>query len=187
MSARAVQSGLLKNITQDHSEIRTYYKEYSKLRSELNFSEAKKWYNQFAWEVARHSAAEEIVLYPFLEQQQRYDVQKNIDQHQEVKQKLAQIESMDIQEKEFDNIVQSIMKSLEEHMKLEEADELPDLEKAISVDILDDLGNCNFFSFYPFFKFIPYVFYFNYFFSLVFLSNILKKITILLLRSFFYP
>lgn len=140
MSARTVQSRLLKNITQDHSEIRTYYKEYSKFRSQSNFVDAKKWYNQFAWEVARHSAAEEIVLYPFLEEQQRFDVGKNINQHQEVKEKLAKIETLNIEDAEFDTTVQSVMNSLEEHMKLEEVNELPDLEKAIPINRLDELG-----------------------------------------------
>jgi len=51
-------------IIHDHAELSDYYKQIKNAKD----SETKaKWQNQFIWELARHSIAEELVVYPAME------------------------------------------------------------------------------------------------------------------------
>jgi hemerythrin superfamily protein len=51
-------------IKKDHRELEEYYNNIIKARDE---DDATRWQNQFTWELARHSIAEELVVYPALE------------------------------------------------------------------------------------------------------------------------
>lgn len=57
-------SAITKVITHDHREIETYYQN---ILNATNNDEAERWQNQFVWELARHSIAEELVVYPAFE------------------------------------------------------------------------------------------------------------------------
>src|SRR5437879_4933418 len=48
-------------VKKDHSDIETYY---NNIINAKNDDEATRWQNQFTWEVARHTIAEELVVYP---------------------------------------------------------------------------------------------------------------------------
>lgn len=48
-------------ITQDHRELEQYY---NNILNAKDNDEATRWQNQFTWELARHSIAEELVVYP---------------------------------------------------------------------------------------------------------------------------
>lgn len=51
-------------IIHDHKELKDYY---SKIKNESDSDTKKRWRNQFVWELARHSIAEELVVYPAME------------------------------------------------------------------------------------------------------------------------
>lgn len=51
-------------IKQDHRELEDYYK---KIKSSQRDDDRVRWQNQFVWELARHSIAEELVVYPAFE------------------------------------------------------------------------------------------------------------------------
>jgi len=48
-------------IKQDHRELESYY---NNILNAKDNDEATRWQNQFTWELARHSVAEELVVYP---------------------------------------------------------------------------------------------------------------------------
>lgn len=52
------------SIKHDHHELREYY---NNIKSAPRDDEKIKWQNQFVWELARHSIAEELVVYPAFE------------------------------------------------------------------------------------------------------------------------
>lgn len=131
---------LITRIQKDHEQITNFYQEYEKFRAALSWDEATRWYNQFAWEVARHSASEEVVVYPFMEKHAIGNVAQNRLEHQLVKEDLAKIQSLDIQRPEFHALMQKVIKALEDHMANEEKLELPALAKVTSVEKLDKLG-----------------------------------------------
>jgi hemerythrin superfamily protein len=51
-------------IKHDHDELREYY---NNIKNAQRDDDKVKWQNQFVWELARHSVAEEIVVYPAFE------------------------------------------------------------------------------------------------------------------------
>src|SRR5436190_6203327 len=51
-------------IIHDHEELKEYY---SKIKSAPDDDNKTRWRNQFVWELARHSVAEELVVYPAME------------------------------------------------------------------------------------------------------------------------
>ena len=51
-------------IKHDHDELRTYKDNILKATTD---DEKVRWQNQFTWELARHSIAEEMVVYPAME------------------------------------------------------------------------------------------------------------------------
>jgi len=55
-----------KAILDDHKELLSLYDEWCAKCDDAE--EAKKWMNQFCWELARHSVGEELILYPLMEE-----------------------------------------------------------------------------------------------------------------------
>jgi len=55
-------------IVTDHEEIFQYYSAYRKAHLDGDVDKATRFANQLRWEVARHSAGEEIVVYPWVSQ-----------------------------------------------------------------------------------------------------------------------
>ena len=72
-------------IKDDHRKIETYYKNI--LEASDNDT-ATRWQNQFTWELARHSIAEELVVYPAFEKnlgsQGKQMAEKDRSEHQTV-------------------------------------------------------------------------------------------------------
>ena len=65
LSASAtIMSRIIDAIKKDHSELKQYYNNIINAKSN---DEATRWQNQFTWELARHSIAEELVVYPAFE------------------------------------------------------------------------------------------------------------------------
>lgn len=52
-------------ITKDHRELKQYYEEI--VNNPDNIDHQTRYGNQFTWELARHSVAEELLIYPALE------------------------------------------------------------------------------------------------------------------------
>lgn len=52
-------------IKHDHNELKTYKDNILKATTD---DEKARWQNQFTWELARHSIAEELVVYPAMEE-----------------------------------------------------------------------------------------------------------------------
>ena len=54
-------SAITDAIKHDHRELESYYNNIISAKTD---DEATRWQNQFVWELARHSIAEELVVYP---------------------------------------------------------------------------------------------------------------------------
>lgn len=61
----AANSTISEAITNDHRELERYYKEIINNPDDLDHATC--WGNQFTWELARHSVAEELLIYPAME------------------------------------------------------------------------------------------------------------------------
>jgi len=118
-------------IKHDHRELEEYY---NNIKSASRDDEKVKWQNQFVWELARHSIGEELVVYPAFEKHIPDGVkmaEKDRSEHQVVKEKLYEFQSMGPADPTFIPAIDSLWETLSQHIKEEEQDDLPALEKAI--------------------------------------------------------
>jgi len=120
-------------IIKDHREIEDYYKNIVNAKDN---DEAERWQNQFTWELARHSIAEELVVYPAFERNLgdngKTMANKDRDEHQLVKEKLKVFQSLKPGTADFLPTLEGLMKNLRQHMKEEENEDLVALDAAIS-------------------------------------------------------
>ena len=135
-----VKHSLLDQIKQDHNEAKSFFSEYQRFRERADFHEAKKWFNQWSWAIARHSIAEEVVVYPALSKKlPKYKIEDLLSDHQEVKENLSKLEKLPVEEREFDRIMIATQNSLVEHMSKEELEEIPEFERVSSQDDIEQI------------------------------------------------
>jgi hemerythrin superfamily protein len=124
----------------DHQDLRAFYK---KFEESTNNEESHKWLCQLMWEIARHSHAEELILYPMLKNNIDHGSEtwtKSLNQHREVKVLLSQIEKLKDMN-EIKSKVKALFDVLEDHMKFEENDVLPQFSKNVSKEQRVSAGN----------------------------------------------
>ncbi|KAJ1707258.1 hypothetical protein F9C07_2197654 [Aspergillus flavus] len=122
----AMAARIVDTIKTDHREIVDYY---SKVLNSTSNKEKVQWQNQFTWELARHSIAEELVVYPQLEKKLadgRAMAEKDRNEHQTVKEQLKEFQNMKPSDPDLD------AKDLYQHIKEEGSQDLSKLEDAIT-------------------------------------------------------
>ncbi|GLA07573.1 hypothetical protein AnigIFM60653_008807 [Aspergillus niger] len=127
-------------IKTDHRELEDYY---NKILNSATEKEKTEWQNQFTWELARHSIAEELVVYPQFEKSipdGRAMADKDRKEHQSVKEQLKKFQNMKPADPEFESTIRALMKDLSEHIKEEESQDLPKLEDAVSAEESEKLS-----------------------------------------------
>ncbi|KAK4642152.1 hypothetical protein QC761_512470 [Podospora bellae-mahoneyi] len=129
--ATAAGNRVSDRIKHDHRELESYY---NKIKSAKSEDEKVRWQNQFVWELARHSIAEELVVYPAMEKHVPDGLklaEKDRSEHQIVKEKLYEFQQMEASDPSFIPAIDSLWETLGQHIKEEEQDDLPLLEKHI--------------------------------------------------------
>jgi iron-sulfur cluster repair protein YtfE (RIC family) len=133
-------------IKADHRELESYYKvSHSNYAKRQNFCDAKtndkkeEWRNQFVWELARHSIGEELIVYPAFEKYLGTKGQKLADtdrkEHQTVKEELYKLQNTSVEDSTtLDQLFDTLMTDLTDHIKHEESNDLPALEKQLKQD-----------------------------------------------------
>jgi len=129
----AAMSTITEAITTDHRELEQYYNEVVQ-SSDLEHQE--RFGNQFTWELARHSVAEELIVYPafelYLGHEGKAMAEKDRKEHHEVKVLLKNFQNMSATDEDYIPTLKELMAQLSTHIKEEENDDLPALEKALS-------------------------------------------------------
>ncbi|TLS26056.1 hypothetical protein PpBr36_07865 [Pyricularia pennisetigena] len=122
-------------IKKDHRELEQYYNEV------INSSDQEhqqKFGNQFTWELARHSVAEELLVYPAFEthlgEEGRKMAEHDRKEHHEVKILLKEFQNMRSSDPEYVPKLKELWAKLSRHIKEEESHDMPALEKAIELD-----------------------------------------------------
>jgi hemerythrin superfamily protein len=77
-------------------------------------------FQQIQTELSAHAEAEEKVFYPALESESPDKVEHAIEEHQKVKQLLAELLDMDFADEEFDSKFTELMTSVQDHVQEEE-------------------------------------------------------------------
>jgi len=120
-------------ITKDHREIEQYC---SEVVNSSDLDHQQRYGNQFTWELARHSIAEEPTVYPafekYLGDEGKAKAEKDRKQHHEVKLLLKNFQNMSSKDADYVPKLKELMTDLSQHIKEEEKDDLPALEKALT-------------------------------------------------------
>ncbi|OAA40076.1 HHE domain containing protein [Cordyceps fumosorosea ARSEF 2679] len=120
-------------IIKDHRELKQYYDEV--VNNPSNHDHQQRYGNQFTWELARHSVAEELVVYPALEKylgdRGKQLADEDRQEHHQVKEMLKVFQSMSSSDPSYISKIKEIWTSLDEHIKEEEERDLPALEQAL--------------------------------------------------------
>ncbi|KHN96820.1 HHE domain containing protein [Metarhizium album ARSEF 1941] len=91
--------------------------------------------NQFVWELARHSVGEELVVYPAMDkhlgEKGREMTESDRREHHSVKQMLKEFQDTEATDPHYVKRLKMIWERLTKHIKEEEHEHLPALEKAL--------------------------------------------------------
>lgn len=124
----------------DHTLVKTIYDKFKM----CSHKEANEWRNQLIYEIARHSVAEELIIYPIMREKipdgEKW-YQDSIKDHQKVKQLLHEVQSIDPSSTELRSKVDETMKVLFSHIEEEENEILPLIRKHIPEEQLVTAGN----------------------------------------------
>jgi len=124
----------------DHQKINECYKNY---KQAITSDDRKKWLHQLIWEIARHSIAEEIVVYPEMEKRLpagKELAEKSRQEHLQVKNLLYSIDSQSSRDTEIVGLVDELMTVLGTHIMDEEQRDIPNLIAQLTITEQEHLG-----------------------------------------------
>ncbi|KAK9895143.1 hypothetical protein P389DRAFT_197211 [Cystobasidium minutum MCA 4210] len=133
--AETVSAGrpLTEEIARDHETLRQCYENYKKATTD---DEKQEWVNQYVWTNARHAIAEEIVVYPIMDdlmgEEAKEITEKDRDSHQRIKEDLYAFQSKAVTDSDHADAFKQVFESLWQHVIPEETEDLPAFEKYLS-------------------------------------------------------
>jgi hemerythrin superfamily protein len=126
---------------QDHRHVESLFARYESLTGD---GDAKRdIVREIIRELSIHAAIEEQFLYPTMRNNLPDGpslVEEAIQEHQEAKETLDELEGMSPQEGGYDSRVRSLIQDVRHHVQEEEGELLPKLRAAVSQERLDQLG-----------------------------------------------
>lgn len=133
---------LLEQIIHDHKEMRAFCDKIESLKADKK--EATIWLHQLVWEVARHSVAEELILYPLMEKELgatgKTLADSSREDHQRTKDDLQFLEGKTLANPEAEARYLKMAEELLVHLKKEEDEDLTHVRKSVSKKVLEDAG-----------------------------------------------
>ncbi|KAK7928603.1 hypothetical protein PG985_005601 [Apiospora marii] len=119
-------------ITKDHRELEEHYNEVV-LTNDADHR--ARYGNQFTWELARHSIAEELIVYPAMEKyigsMGKQLADNDRAQHHRIKELLKEYQNLRGDDPKHVPKLKELWQALSLHIKEEEKEDLPELEQAI--------------------------------------------------------
>lgn len=127
-------------IEQDHREVERLFAAYA---AATDGDEKDRLVDQVRLALAPHAVAEEILVYPALRrvaEQGDEEASHAIDEHQEIKRLLSQVDKMSSDDPDRDQKVRELQRAVEHHVAEEEGSLLPSLRAGMDADGLDRMG-----------------------------------------------
>src|SRR5438105_4921288 len=128
-------------LEQDHREVEKLFDRFEQARGDTE--QKGKIVDEIVKELSIHAAIEEEIFYPEVKASVRDGeglVAHSIDEHQEVKELLADLEKMSPSDPGFHQKVESVISDVKEHVEEEEGEMFPKLRDAISANRLLEIG-----------------------------------------------
>lgn len=135
------QTDLVSVVVHDHREVEQAFGKLE--RAQLTPTSLKALAEHVIAKLVRHSVAEEQFLYPAVRKHLDGGEQlaeKKIEEQAEAEKIMKQLESMDVHNADFVRLLSQLIHNIREHVRDEETNLLPRLQRACTDDELRDLG-----------------------------------------------
>jgi hemerythrin superfamily protein len=127
-------------IENDHREVERLFADYF---AAAGNDDKDRIVDEIRLALAPHSAAEEILVYPAVRrsvEDGKDQARHSIDEHQEIKRLLAEVDKMSSGDAERDATLRALQQAVEHHVQEEEGIVLPSLRSALDAKRLDQMG-----------------------------------------------
>lgn len=131
-------------IKNDHKIVEDLFTEYESLGNKA-FKTKQEIAEQICQTIKQHADMEEKLLYPSLEKKLNKEDGKMVDEayaeHEVVKSLIEAIESIEVEDPQFDAKLKVLHENISHHVKEEESELLPETEKSFSEEELEKMGD----------------------------------------------
>ncbi len=138
------QRDVIEILEHDHREVEQMFSELESLRgasTEEDRSRRKELTEQVTIELVRHSVAEEVLVYPRVEDKVgEEEVEHAREEHAEAEETLQRLEKLDADSPDFDDELATLMKEIRHHIEDEEGEMFAHMRQRIDADELRSLG-----------------------------------------------
>jgi hemerythrin superfamily protein len=138
------QRDVIEILEHDHREVEDMFTELESLRgasTEEDRQRRKKITEDVTIELVRHSVAEEVLVYPKVEDKVGKDeVEHAREEHAEAEETLKRLEKLDGDDPDFDDELATLMKEIRHHIEDEEGEMFAHMRQVIDADELRKLG-----------------------------------------------
>jgi hemerythrin superfamily protein len=138
------QRDVIEVLEHDHREVEEMFKELESLRgasTDDQKARRKELADQVTIELVRHSVAEEVLVYPRVEQKvSAEEVEHARKEHAEAEETLARLEKLDPDDPGFDDELATLMREIRHHIEDEEGQMFAHMRRVIDADELRKLG-----------------------------------------------
>jgi hemerythrin superfamily protein len=138
------QRDVIEVLEHDHREVEQMFAELESLRgasTEEDKERRKTLTEQVTIELVRHSVAEEVLVYPNVEDKVGADeVEHAREEHAEAEETLQRLEKLDADDPDFDDELATLMKEIRHHIEDEEGEMFKHMRETIAKDDLRKLG-----------------------------------------------
>src|SRR3954449_9486376 len=138
------QRDVIEVLEHDHREVEDMFTELEGLRGASTDEEKerrKSVTEQVTIELVRHSVAEEVIVYPQVEDKVGADeVEHAREEHAEAEETLQRLEKLDADDPNFDDELATLMEEIRHHIEDEEGEMFAHMRQAIDEDELRKLG-----------------------------------------------
>jgi hypothetical protein len=138
------QPDVIEILEQDHREVEEMFAELESLRgasTEAEQSRRKALAEQVTIELVRHSVAEEVLVYPQVEEKVSAEEAEHArEEHAEAEETLQRLEKLDADDPAFDDELATLMGEIRHHIADEEGEMFAHMRQVIDADELRKLG-----------------------------------------------
>jgi hypothetical protein len=138
------QRDVIEILEHDHREVEEMFTELESLRgasTEEARSRRKDLTDQVTTELVRHSVAEEVLVYPHVEDKVSAEEAEHArEEHAEAEETLKRLEKLDPEDAAFDDELGTLMEEIRHHIADEEGEMFAHMRQAIDAEELRKLG-----------------------------------------------
>src|ERR687894_2727383 len=138
------QRDVIEVLEHDHREVEEMFRELEGLRgasSDEDRERRKELTDQVTIELVRHSVAEEVIVYPKVEDKvSAEEVEHAREEHAEAEETMQRLEKLDADDPAFDDELATLMSEIRHHIEDEEGQMFAHMREVIDQEELETLG-----------------------------------------------